>query len=429
MFTKTISKKHITGKCSGDGESFFWEISKEEYIDFFGQEAYDRELELTKSLNEDLGHTETKFEYKPEIRACPQDLFSQTKLDPDKEYKFTMIVEELINAEVFDLDKYSSDLTDIYNSRLEEIEKLPEDQRDAQLRESWSDLVNLTEKEKDDRMKEIANGVRAIVMRAYDIALEIRFKKAQLEAESIDAKISSRSIDFGTNRGKHIFCNILRAGKEEDRKLKESKEFEENRNKQEDDGTYTDDGEVPVTCEYCGKLRPRESVSCCEERITRFKKMCDETAKAMFQDKEKPEEMSIEELNNSAKIEHEELMKTMPLTEISVRSFKEMLQSNEETVIDNMLYDEQTKEKKEFEYKPDPNESDAWNKRCEEQMRNGTYSDDAGVPVDCRFCGELNHRLSRPTCCEEATVSYDKRREENNKVMKEFFSKNKSKYE
>lgn len=46
----------------------------------------------------------------------------------------------------------------------------------------------------------------------------------------------------------------------------ESEEITRNRQKQMDEGTYTDDGNIPVACKYCGKERAIISVADCCER-------------------------------------------------------------------------------------------------------------------------------------------------------------------
>jgi len=49
-------------------------------------------------------------------------------------------------------------------------------------------------------------------------------------------------------------------------------------------GEYTDDGDVPVTCSFCGELRPMESVSCCKGRKEWFENMVEETAQGISKD-------------------------------------------------------------------------------------------------------------------------------------------------
>jgi hypothetical protein len=58
------------------------------------------------------------------------------------------------------------------------------------------------------------------------------------------------------------------------------KEFERNRSKEHEDGTYMDDGAVEVTCLYCGNKRPGlDTGECCEKRRKEIENIINENAK------------------------------------------------------------------------------------------------------------------------------------------------------
>jgi DNA-directed RNA polymerase alpha subunit len=61
------------------------------------------------------------------------------------------------------------------------------------------------------------------------------------------------------------------------------KEFEKNRDKEHENGTYMDDGAVEVTCLYCGNKRPvLDTGECCERRRKEIKAIWDTSLTAAF---------------------------------------------------------------------------------------------------------------------------------------------------
>ena len=62
----------------------------------------------------------------------------------------------------------------------------------------------------------------------------------------------------------------------------EPEEITRNRQKQMDDGTYTDDGGIPRACKHCGKERPILSVAdCCEKAKKKQNDRMDKTFRAV----------------------------------------------------------------------------------------------------------------------------------------------------
>ena len=94
---------------------------------------------------------------------------------------------------------------------LEEEEEITLDDMMA----NWEELLHLSEEEAEERYKLIESGkVRPEFMAAFDTVVHNRFLKAKKEAENLNIEVSSRSIDFKTNRGKTMFCRFVEIAKE-----------------------------------------------------------------------------------------------------------------------------------------------------------------------------------------------------------------------
>ena len=63
--------------------------------------------------------------------------------------------------------------------------------------------------------------------------------------------------------------------------LPESEEITRNRQKQMDEGTYSDDGGIPVTCKHCGVSRAFIGGTCCKKDKEEQEKSSRETARSL----------------------------------------------------------------------------------------------------------------------------------------------------